>query len=105
MRREAKFGDSAMPERIWLKTSQDPITGCWVWNGSLSAAGYGFARVAAHRRMLIHRWSYSLFYGDLSQELVIDHLCSNRRCFNPGQLEQVTREENSRRGAHSRPRT
>lgn len=34
----------------------------------------------------------------MKPKMVIDHLCGNRLCINPGHLELVTRGENNRRG-------
>lgn len=45
-----------------------------------------------------HRVAYMLFKGEIGEKAVIDHLCGNTLCVNPEHLEQVTREENSRRG-------
>lgn len=78
------------------RTERDAETGCWNWVGQ---ADNGYCRVMINRcRFLVHRFSYELFVGPIPPGLVIDHLCRNRRCVNPGHLEVVTQRENIRRG-------
>lgn len=73
----------------------DPETGCWEWQ---NATTVGYGRLKFRGRLdMAHRVSYLLFVDDLVDGLVIDHLCSNRKCVNPAHLEQVTYGENARR--------
>lgn len=80
--------------------------GCWTWTaGRYPTNGYGY-----FRNRKAHRVAYSLFVGPLDPELTVDHLCHtadldcpgglcpHRLCVRPDHLEQVTREENYRRG-------
>ena len=71
-------------------------TGCFVWRGSLDK-GYGqlWFRGTMHST---HRIAYELFAGLIPDDLVLDHLCRNRACFNPNRLEPVTAAENNLRG-------
>lgn len=67
--------------------------GCWLWNSTLNSRGY--ARMGMYSRLiLMHRWSYILFKGDIPQGLVLDHLCRTPNCVNPDHLEVVTQLEN-----------
>ena len=60
-------------------------SGCWEWHASLNNVGYGrFFYQGKLRRA--HRFSYELHKGPISEGLVIDHLCKNRRCVNPDHL-------------------
>ncbi len=71
-------------------------SGCWEWQGSIGSGGYG--QFAWDRYPIgAHRAAWMLFKGELQEELVLDHLCRNRRCVNPDHLEEVTQVENMRR--------
>lgn len=74
---------------------------CWEWRGAVSDNGYGRMR---HNdgTFSVHRFAYERYRGPIPKDLVIDHLCRNRRCANPDHLEAVTQEENIRRGLDAR---
>ena len=73
--------------------------GCWDWQGAENGTGYGVF-YDGNKKCYAHRYSYSIFKGDIPIDLQIDHLCRNRRCVNPAHLEVVTCKENIRRGDH-----
>ena len=77
--------------RFWAKV--DKTDTCWNWTAYSDASGYGQFRHGS-RLMQAHRYSYLNFVGDLIEGLVVDHLCSNRKCVNPSHLEQVTQKQN-----------
>jgi hypothetical protein len=98
-----------MPRGLYKRASRDPNdrfdekyvvkeTGCWEWIGSLNAGGYGTFHMPK-KPELAHRFSYQRTHGRIKEGLELDHLCRNRRCVNPDHLEQVTRRENTVRGA------
>lgn len=70
---------------------------CWEWQGSIGSSGYGRISINS-KQWLAHRYSYTLFIGDIPDDLVIDHLCRNKICVNPAHLEVVEHGENTRRG-------
>lgn len=70
--------------------------GCWEWQSADDGRGYGVMYVEKIPYKA-HRISFQIFYGHISTELQVDHLCMNRRCVNPKHLELVTKEENLRR--------
>ena len=79
----------------------DKTATCWNWTATISFGGYGqFTYKSKNWRA--HRYSYSVFVGPLVEGLVIDHLCSNRKCVNPEHLEQVTQQENISRAYRKR---
>lgn len=88
-------------------------TGCWVWMGNCCHKGYGRfsmrvpgrrtpASVRCHRWVMDHlcpgwREEAAQRLGCAVEEVTIDHLCRETRCWNPDHLEPVTRAENTRR--------
>lgn len=72
---------------------------CWNWPG---ATNHGYGRVQHEGRFhYVHRQVYGWLVGPLEPPLVIDHLCRNKRCFNPEHLDAVTDGTNTTRGKHS----
>ena len=63
---------------------------CWKWTGRIDRYGYSVVNV--------HRLMFELFKGQIPKGLVIDHLCSERNCFNPEHLEALTQQEKTLRG-------
>ncbi len=72
-------------------------TGCWIWHGAVTKAGYGTAQVNS-KPYRAHRVFYEMLVGKIPDRLVIDHLCRVRCCVNPSHLEPVTNKENILRG-------
>lgn len=48
----------------------DVSTGCWLWRGTLSSTGYG-AITINKRQYHSHRFSYTLFYGEIPDNLCV----------------------------------
>lgn len=71
-------------------------TQCWIWPGRPDRNGYARIHINGHR-MMVHRWVYQRFVGELPYELELDHLCRVRNCVNPKHLEPVTHAENMER--------
>lgn len=67
--------------------------GCWEWLARISSEGYGTLR-----HEYVHRLAYAHANGPIPDGLQIDHLCRNRKCFNPDHLEAVTQRVNVLRG-------
>lgn len=84
-------------DRFWSRVEKRE-DGCWAWTGGLGSQGYGNIIDDAKKRIYAHRFSYSMFRGDIPPGLELDHLCRVRRCVNPDHLEVVTRKVNSDRG-------
>lgn len=74
--------------------------GCWLWQRWLQPNGYAMTheRIATneYKRDYVHRIVYRWLVGPISDQL--DHLCKVRHCCNPAHLEDVTGQENRRRG-------
>lgn len=44
----------------------------------------------------LHRLVYALCFGDIPEGYVVDHMCCNKKCFNPSHLRAVSVTENNR---------
>ena len=69
---------------------------CWIWRGSLTTRGYG-QFYFDNKLVTAHRWIYEQLIAPVPVELVVDHLCFDKRCVRPSHLEPVTQQENAER--------
>lgn len=77
-------------ERFWSRVDQRGDDECWPWLGAVQSAGYGHLWFPDRSRtVLAHRVAYALAHGEVSDLLVIDHLCESTTCCNPAHLEAV----------------
>lgn len=70
---------------------------CWIWQGAKDSTGRGYVGRNQTSSRLVHRVMYIIKYGEVAEELDLDHKCRQRGCANPDHLEPVTRSENLRR--------
>lgn len=90
-----RHGTLPVADWAYVSTHLRRVTeaGCWEWLGGLKLEGYGH-----FQRQYTHRLSYETTRGLIPDGLHIDHLCRNRRCFNPDHLEAVPQGVNTARG-------
>ena len=93
-----RYAQGTLEERFWKFVEKHD--GCWSWNGSRQAKGYGLIQDSVtngNRRgktLLAHRVSYQLHYGDLQEGDYVLHSCDNQQCTNPAHLRKGTQSEN-----------
>jgi hypothetical protein len=108
MKRSRAAGDRYYPDvgmdlldRLTDRTIFDEdITGCWLWQGSRTAAGYGTVKRVGLSTTTVHRAGWEALRGPIPDGYEVDHLkdrCRNRNCWNPDHLEPVPAAENKRR--------
>jgi hypothetical protein len=95
-------------ERLLARTTTDLVesafdTPCWEWQGALSR-GYGLIQngrrsaTGNHVPEYVHVVGYEAIVGPVPDGLELDHLCRNRRCWNPDHIDDVPHADNVARG-------
>ena len=103
-RRFKKYGDSSISKRLTEGTAWERVEQrikkvdhgfyqpCWEFTGALI---FGYGSMMYERKMYrTHRISYEHHHGPIPEDLVVDHICANKKCCNPDHLDLVTHEEN-----------
>ena len=62
----------------------------------------GYSRIRVNGKSIqAHRWAWELMNGSVPENLVIDHMCNNRKCILPSHLRAITQQENIMAGLHN----
>lgn len=95
IRNGSHTGPDAVPvqERFWQYVERGE--GCWRWTGNVNNMGYGMIYDAARRRkILAHRVSWEIHYGEIPERRVLLHQCDHPWCVNPAHLALGTQADN-----------
>lgn len=84
----------------FLKFINVSSSGCWEWTARVTKSGYGTFSIK-HKEYRAHRVSYSIFKESPDVNLLVDHICRNRRCVNPEHLRLVDYKTNMRENSLS----
>lgn len=69
-------------------------TGCWTGVGYTTTSGY--RQISFNdKEYKLHRLVWIFKYGSIPINLVINHTCGNKECFNLEHLEAITRSQNA----------
>ena len=76
-----------------LKNIKLDDNGCWIWQKSVSGAGYGQLTVNG-KYWSAHKYSYTLKFGPVDSGTLLRHTCHNKKCCNPDHLVTGTHLDN-----------
>jgi len=71
-------------------------TGCHLWIGAKTPAGYGKLGMRGRTTQYAHRLAYEMQKGVIPDSLQILHSCDNPSCVNPSHLRVGTSADNAR---------
>ena len=72
-------------QRLAFWTKADPLSGCMIWQGEATPAGYGRLNYKG-RTTYAHRWAWTIKHGPIARGMVVCHRCDQRRCVNVDHL-------------------
>lgn len=89
--------------RIINNSTEDSVTGCWLWNKRINPDGYGEMGYLGKKERS-HRVSALEFCAEDIKGKVVMHMCDTPACVNPFHLEVGTQLANIK-DRHSKGRT
>lgn len=81
----------SVSERFWPKVQKTDH--CWLWTANRNSAGYGLV-FDGSRKVLAHRQSWVLAFGDIPENMRVLHRCDTPLCVRPDHLMLGTQRDN-----------
>lgn len=72
------------------------IGNCWMWTGGTIGLGYAGFNIGGDKRIVAHRFSYKMHFGEIPVGMDICHKCDNPKCVRPDHLFPGTAKDNVR---------
>lgn len=85
-----------LADRFEASIYRCPMSGCWLWTGSINSKGYGRLKVGGRTTLSAHRLAWELRVGEPPHDLFVCHRCDVPCCVNPNHLFLGTGDENIR---------
>ena len=82
-------------DRIEKHSEKVTESGCWIWMGATTKAGYGVCASKSSKTKTAHRVSYEAFVGEIPSGMIVAHTCDTPLCVNPHHLWLATHKQNS----------
>ncbi len=77
--------DATKIDRFWSKVYMEPMSGCWLWLGSLNTSGYGLFSIR-RKNLTASRVAWEINNAPLLPGHHVLHRCDTPSCVNPSHL-------------------
>lgn len=90
-----KYKQAFCSDKCRFMSYVEKTDSCWLWRGGKNRRGYGKFGIG-HKTIIASRYSYEIYKGKITENMLICHTCDNPPCVNPDHLWQGTNSDNIR---------